>query len=46
MEIISALDPHDPNKNLKVPLMKNSKPLEIGDVLMRYEQKTEEIPRS
>lgn len=44
MEIISALDPHDPNKNLKVPLMKNSKPLEIGDVLMRYEQKTEEIP--
>eukprot|EP00435_Cladocopium_sp_Y103_P048952 s1320_g14.t1 len=44
MEIQSVLDPSDPNKNLKVPLMKNCKPLEIGDVLMRYEQKIEEIP--
>ena len=46
MEIISVLDPHDPNKNLKAPLMKNTKPLEIGDVLMRYEQKTEEVPEA
>ena len=46
MEIISVFDPHDPNKNLKAPLMKNTKPLEIGDVLMRYEQKTEEVPEA
>lgn len=42
MEIIDLQDPKAPNKGAKlhVPLIKNTKVLEEGDVLMRYQPGT------
>ena len=44
MEVVGTMESGSANRGLKVPLMKNHKDIEEGDILMKYEEGKQETP--
>ena len=44
MEVVGEIESGRANRGFKVPLMKNHKDLEEGDILMKYEEGKQETP--